>query len=184
MPSEEDAGDDDVVQVYEEVRAVIALGERMFPRGAAATDKSMKSYHSGWKETYGVYQTNKALRSGQETEYEAFFGRDVADGLQEEWRRPMHWAGFLAMGASTCLPRGDAKDGAAGMKDWTSEQVASFVRGLTEEFGEMASVYAENMKKEDVNGEVLLSLAEDHLKELGFSMGHRIRLLACIRGAS
>jgi len=122
MPSEEDAGDDDVVQVYEEVRAVIALGERMFPRGAAATDKSMKSYHSGWKETYGVYQTNKALRSGQETEYEAFFGRDVADGLQEEWRRPMHWAGFLAMGASTCLPRGDAKDGAAGMKDWTSEQ--------------------------------------------------------------
>jgi len=40
---------------------------------------------------------------------------DVADGLQEAWRRPMHWAGFLAMGASTCLPRGDAKEGGSGM---------------------------------------------------------------------
>jgi len=31
----------------------------------------------------------------------------VADGLQEAWKRPMHWAGFLVMGASTRLPRGD-----------------------------------------------------------------------------
>ena len=108
MPSAEDAGDDVVVQRYEQVRAAIALGERMFPYGAAATDNSMHSYHSGWKETHGVYQTNKALRSGQETEYEAFLGQDVADGLQEAWRRPMHWAGFLVMGASTRLPRGDA----------------------------------------------------------------------------
>jgi CHAT domain-containing protein len=38
---------------------------------------------------------------------------DVADGLQEAWRRPMHWAGFLVMGASTRLPRGDAKVGNA-----------------------------------------------------------------------
>ena len=108
MPSAEDAGDDVVVQRYEQVRAAIALGERMFSHGAATTDNSMHSYHSGWKETHGVYQTNKALRSGQETEYEAFLGQDVADGLQEAWRRPMHWAGFLVMGASTRLPRGDA----------------------------------------------------------------------------
>ena len=33
--------------------------------------------------------------------------KDVADGLQEAWKRPMHWAGFLVMGASTRLPRGD-----------------------------------------------------------------------------
>jgi CHAT domain-containing protein len=33
--------------------------------------------------------------------------QDVADGLQEAWKRPMHWAGFLVMGASTRLPRGD-----------------------------------------------------------------------------
>jgi CHAT domain-containing protein len=32
--------------------------------------------------------------------------QDVADGLQEAWKRPMHWAGFLVMGASTRLPRG------------------------------------------------------------------------------
>ena len=28
-----------------------------------------------------------------------------ADGLSEEWKQPMHWAGFLAIGASTFLPR-------------------------------------------------------------------------------
>jgi len=33
--------------------------------------------------------------------------QDVADGLQEAWKRPMHWAGFLVMGASTRLPRGN-----------------------------------------------------------------------------
>ena len=103
MPGAEDAGDD-VAQVYDEVRAAIKLGETMFPRGATSTDKAMHSYHSGWKETYGVYQTNTALRDGHQTEYEAFFGPDVADGLQEAWRRPMHWAGFLVMGASTRLP--------------------------------------------------------------------------------
>jgi len=33
-------------QMYDEA---IALGERMFPRGAAATDKAMNSYHNGCK---------------------------------------------------------------------------------------------------------------------------------------
>ena len=28
-----------------------------------------------------------------------------ADGLREEWKLPMHWAGFLAIGASTFLHR-------------------------------------------------------------------------------
>jgi hypothetical protein len=106
MPTAEDAGAD-VAQVYDEVRAAIALGETMFPRGA--TSKSMPRYHSGWKETHGLYQTNKALRGGHEVEFEAFFGQDVADGLQEAWKRPMHWAGFLVMGASTRLPRGDVE---------------------------------------------------------------------------
>jgi CHAT domain-containing protein len=30
--------------------------------------------------------------------------QDVADGLQEAWKWPMHWAGFLGMGASTAPP--------------------------------------------------------------------------------
>jgi len=29
-----------------------------------------------------------------------------AGGLRVEWKRPMHWAGFLVMGASTRLPLG------------------------------------------------------------------------------
>jgi hypothetical protein len=30
--------------------------------------------------------------------------------LREEWKRPMHWAGFLVVGASTRLPRGAADE--------------------------------------------------------------------------
>ena len=109
---------------------------------------------------------------------------DVADGLQEAWRRPMHWAGFLVMGASTCLPRGNAKEGGSGMKGWTIEQVETFVQGLAHEFGEKANVYAETLKREGVNGETLLGLSEDDLKGLGFSLGHRRKLLACIQRSS
>ena len=32
--------------------------------------------------------------------------QDVAHGQEEAWKRPMHWAGFIAMGTSTRLPRG------------------------------------------------------------------------------
>jgi hypothetical protein len=42
--------------------------------------------------------------NGSEVEYEAFLAEDVAEGLEEEWKRPMHWAGFLVVGASTRLP--------------------------------------------------------------------------------
>jgi CHAT domain-containing protein len=45
--------------------------------------------------------------------YQPVSEQDVAHGLQEAWRRPMHWAGFLVLGASTCLPRGDDKVGNA-----------------------------------------------------------------------
>ena len=38
-----------------------------------------------------------------------FVGADVADGLREEWKRPMHWAGFLVVQAGRkecrCSPR-------------------------------------------------------------------------------
>ena len=36
---------------------------------------------------------------------ESLIAEDVADGLKEEWKRPMHWAGFLVVGAATRLPR-------------------------------------------------------------------------------
>jgi hypothetical protein len=135
MPTAEDAGAD-VAQVYDEVRAAIALGETMFPRGATSTDKSMQRYHSGWKETHGLYQTNKALRGGHEVEYEAFFGQDVADGLQEAWKRPMHWAGFLVMGASTRLPRGDAKVGSVeAIDDWLRSIALQDYAAAIKEYG-------------------------------------------------
>jgi len=143
------------------------LGERMFPRGATSIDKSMQRYQSGWKETHGLYQTNKALRGGHEVEYEAFFGQDVAEGLQEAWKRPMHWAGFLIMGASTRLPRGgmqerktealsfaELKNKAAGMesadsvkpfKSWCASEVAELVRSI-------GSAFADKANQIDANG--------------------------------
>lgn len=188
----------DVAQRYDEVRDAIRFGEGHWDWGANATQKHMHWYESGgsmWKEVGGEKwidgkrvskqgQVNAALRSDEETEYEAFLDQDVIDGLQVDWRRPMHWAGFLVMGASTRLPRGDAKEGGAGMKGWTVEQVETFVQGLAHEFGEKVNVYAETLKREDVNGETLLGLSEDDLKDLGFSLGHRRKLLACIQRSS
>jgi hypothetical protein len=55
MPSgDPDTGDGKVMEVYDEVRAAIKLGEGIFHRGA--TDKSMQDHHSGWNEIYGVLQ--------------------------------------------------------------------------------------------------------------------------------
>ena len=42
------------------------------------------------------------LRDGREVEYDSFCA-DLGAGLPKEWRRPMHWAGFLVVGASTKL---------------------------------------------------------------------------------
>lgn len=104
IPAAEDQTSAEVRQLYEQVRAAIQMGERLFPKGATPEHAAMKGYHSAWKETCGVWHTNKMLRGSREVEYEVFMGADVADGLEKAWRRPMHWAGFLAMGASTRLP--------------------------------------------------------------------------------
>ena len=40
--------------------------------------------------------------------------------MEEEWKRPMHWAGFLVVGAATRLPRHTpSQDGQTwGIKEW------------------------------------------------------------------
>jgi hypothetical protein len=149
MPAAEDAGDD-VAQLYDQVRETIKLGERMFPQGAKSTDQAMRRHQSGWKETYGLYQTSKALRNGHQVEFEAFFGQDVADGLQQAWKRPMHWAGFLVMGANTCLPRG----GLGRQKkaeEWSVAEVCEMVRGIG--FADAAKILEENC----IDGKTLCS---------------------------
>ena len=40
----------------------------------------------------------------REVECEVFVPKDVAAGLKPAWKRPMHWAGFLVVGATTRLP--------------------------------------------------------------------------------
>ena len=156
MPTGEDDGDD-VAQVYEEVRETIALGERIFRQGVVSTDKAN---YGVWKETCGVYATNQALRDGHQVEYEVFIGQDVADGLQEAWRRPMHWAGFLVMGANTHLPRGVAKqDTTVSVEDNKTENKEQLMQELkdlktmhdqeiidADEFKEMKTVILQKLK--------------------------------------
>ena len=99
------------------------------------------------------------------------------------WRRPKYWAGFLVVGATTrlrCTTRFS--------EGWTVEDVCRFVQGLSQEFGDQASVYAAAMKEQAIDGEALLDLsvanpiADNQLKELGVKIGHRMKLKSCIQG--
>ena len=74
------------------------------------------------------------------------------------------------------------------MEGWTIEDVCTFVQGLSQEFGDQASVYAAAMKEQAIDGEALLDLsaanpmADNKLQELGVKIGHRIKLKSCIQG--
>jgi hypothetical protein len=73
------------------------------------------------------FQTNQNLRDGgtitldgTDVEFEAFLRKEsfhaedvTDDGLKEEWKRPMHWAAFLVVGAATRMPRGTPSQSAA-----------------------------------------------------------------------
>ena len=99
-------------------------------------------------------------------------------------RRPKYWAGFLVVGATTRL-RCTTRFSEEG---WTVEDVCRFVQGLSQEFGDQASVYAAAMKEQAIDGEALLDLsatnpiADNKLKELGLKVGHRIKLKLLIQG--
>lgn len=67
-----------------------------------------------------------------------------------------------------------------GVIEWTSEDVAKYVSGLTEHFGQKACLYGAAMFKEDIDGKALLDLKSEELRELGFSLGHRKYFLTCI----
>ena len=56
--------------------------------------------------------------------------------------------------------------------------MCTFVQGLSQEFGDYASVYAAAMKEKAIDGEALLDLSAVHLEELGLSPEHRSLLLA------
>ena len=70
------------------------------------------------------------------------------------------------------------------MEGWTIEDVCTFVKGLSQEFGDQASVYAAAMKEKAVDGKALLDLsaannpiADNKVKELGLTkMGPRRKL--------
>ena len=74
------------------------------------------------------------------------------------------------------------------MEGWTIEDVCTFVQGLSQDFGDKASVYAAAMKEKAIDGKALLDLsaanpiAGNKLKELGLKVGHRIKLKLLIQG--
>ena len=59
--------------------------------------------------------------------------------------------------------------------------MCTFVQGLSQEFGDQASVYAAAMKEEEIDGKALLHLSAADLEELGVSPKHRSQLLARIQ---
>jgi len=59
--------------------------------------------------------------------------------------------------------------------------VCTFVQGLSQEFGDQASVYAAAMKEQAIDGEALLDLTAAHLEELGLSPEHCSLLIARIQ---
>ena len=67
------------------------------------------------------------------------------------------------------------------MEGWTIEDVRTFVQGLSQTFGDQASVYAAAMKEEEIDGKALLHLSAADLEELGVSPKHCSLLLACIQ---
>ena len=67
------------------------------------------------------------------------------------------------------------------MEGWTIEDVCTFVQGLSQTFGDQASVYAAAMKEEEIDGKALLHLSAADLEELGVSPKHRSQLLARIQ---
>ena len=67
------------------------------------------------------------------------------------------------------------------MQGWTVEDVCTFVQGLSQTFGDQASLYAAAMKEEEIDGKALLHLSAADLEELGVSPKHRSQLLDCIQ---
>ena len=67
------------------------------------------------------------------------------------------------------------------MEGWTIEDVCTFVQGLSQEFGDHASVYAAAMREEAIDGEALLDLGSADLEELNVSLEDRSLMLARIQ---
>ena len=67
------------------------------------------------------------------------------------------------------------------MQGWTVEDVCTFVQGLSQTFGDQASVYAAAMKEEEIDGKALLHLSAADLEELNVSLEDRSLMLARIQ---
>jgi hypothetical protein len=128
------------------------------------------------------FQTNSMLRDGSQVEYDAFLAEDEADGLKEEWKRPMHWAGFLVVGAATRLPspEGVGVGGASGtaaeaesvvaakpFEKWDVNEVYELVKSIGFGFAEAADAIKEN----SVDGKTLISADFDQYFTMGVAEG-------------
>ena len=100
---------------------------------------------------------------------------------QERRQREQHEQGKPSMRLATSLQEQQRTPSTvASVFEWSIQDVATYVSGMVEEFGERASRYAEEFAKEDISGKEFVHLRQDELKDLGLSMGHRKKLLSKI----
>jgi hypothetical protein len=114
---------------------------------------------------------------------DSLIAEDVADGLEEEWKRPMHWAGFLVVGAATRLPSpggvlgGGGASGVAAeaesvvaakpFEKWGVNEVYKLVKSIGIGFAEAAEVIKEN----SVDGKTSISAGFDQYLTMGIAQG-------------
>jgi hypothetical protein len=113
---------------------------------------------------------------------ESLIAEDVADGLKEEWKRPMHWAGFLVVGAATRLPspEGVGVGGASGAAAEAESVVAAKpfenmdvneVYELVKSIGIGYAEAADALKENSVDGRTLMSAGFDQYLTMGIAEG-------------
>jgi len=113
---------------------------------------------------------------------ESLIAEDVADGLKEEWKRPMHWAVFLVVGATTRLPSpedvgvGGASGAAAGAESVVAaksfeKKDVNDVYGLVKSIGFGFAEAAEVIKKKSFDVKTLISADFDQYLTMGIPEG-------------
>ena len=132
VPFCEDLSDPYITLIYDQVRKKIELAEDIFrPSSLKAYNKSFNCTDGPHADCpKGTWQSNSMLRGGHKVEYEVFVPPSRRSFHEHEnmfamWKRPMYWASFLVVGASTRLPRVRHSEGGGHESEKTGEILKS-----------------------------------------------------------
>jgi len=111
IPFCEDPSDLYTALIYDQVRKKIQQAEEIFQPSPLKAYKKSFNRTDGQQVHYqkGIWQSNSMIRGAHEVEYEVFVPPSTSSFHEREdvfamWKRPMYWASFLVVGASTRLP--------------------------------------------------------------------------------